>query len=297
MHERFAAGLDEARPGSGFPAARFRARPDPGPDTHGEDQPDLKTSTTLQIFDRIVCGVDGTAEALEAARQAERLRSPERTLRLIAVTEVNTAVHAGFAMSHALAELDAASREGLLRAIGEVEPASAQLLEGNASRSLLDELERTNAPLISVGPGGHSRAAGVLVGGVATELLHKAPCSVLFAREPRFGKFPTSIIVGVDGSAHSLGAANVAQSLAERFDSELVIVAARCGKGVELEPIEENSPSFITDPGHPVAVLSELSEEADLVVVGSRGLHGPRELGSVSERVAHRAVSSVLVVR
>ena len=102
----------------------------------------MKTSTTLQIFDRIVCGVDGTAEALEAARQAERLRSPERTLRLIAVTEVNTAVHAGFAMSHALAELDAASREGLLRAIGEVEPASAQLLEGNASRSLLDELER-----------------------------------------------------------------------------------------------------------------------------------------------------------
>jgi nucleotide-binding universal stress UspA family protein len=257
----------------------------------------VKASTALQIFDRIVCGVDGSAESLEAARQAERLRSPKGTLRLTAVTEVNTAVHAGFAMSHVLEELDTASREGLLRAIDEVKPTSGQLLDGDASRCLLDELERTNATLVSVGPRGHSRTAGMLLGGVATELLHAAPCSVLFARESRFGEFPASIIVGVDGSAHSLAAANVAQSLAERFGSELVIVAARCGKGIELGPIEELSPSFVTDPGHPVAVLSELSEEADLVVVGSRGLHGPRALGSVSERVAHRAASSVLVVR
>ena len=74
-------------------------------------------------------------------------------------------------------------------------------------------------------------------------------------------------------------------------------MAARCGKGIEIEPLEGLSTGFITDPGHPVPVLTELSEEADLLVVGSRGLHGPRALGSVSERVAHRAASSVLVVR
>lgn len=34
-----------------------------------------------------------------------------------------------------------------------------------------------------------------------------------------------------------------------------------------------------------------------LIVLGSRGLHGIRALGSVSERVAHRAPCSVLVVR
>jgi hypothetical protein len=33
------------------------------------------------------------------------------------------------------------------------------------------------------------------------------------------------------------------------------------------------------------------------VIVGCRGLHGLASLGSVSERVAHRAVSPVLVVR
>ncbi len=36
---------------------------------------------------------------------------------------------------------------------------------------------------------------------------------------------------------------------------------------------------------------------ADLLVVGSRGLQGARALGSVSERAAFRADSSVLVVR
>ena len=255
----------------------------------------LEKSTVLQIFDRIVCGIDGSQESIEAARQAERLRSPEGTLRLAAVTEVKTAVHAGFAMSHVLEELDAAAEEGLRRAVDEVKPASSHLLAGDAAPCLLAELERTNATLVAVGPRGHSRAAGMLVGGVATELLHRAPCSVLFAREPRFGEFPSSIIAGVDGSPESLAAAGVARSLAERFGSELVLVAATGGKGVEA--LWELSPDVVADPGRPVETLAELSNEADLLVLGSRGLHGPRALGSVSERVAHRAASSVLIVR
>ncbi len=44
-------------------------------------------------------------------------------------------------------------------------------------------------------------------------------------------------------------------------------------------------------------LLHTISEEADLVVVGSRGLRGIRALGSVSERVAHEALCPVLVVR
>jgi nucleotide-binding universal stress UspA family protein len=45
----------------------------------------------------------------------------------------------------------------------------------------------------------------------------------------------------------------------------------------------------------PVDALSRL--DPDLLVVGSRGLQGLRSLGSVSERVAHEARCSVLVVR
>jgi nucleotide-binding universal stress UspA family protein len=50
-------------------------------------------------------------------------------------------------------------------------------------------------------------------------------------------------------------------------------------------------------PGHPVGALVDASRQADLVVVGSRGLRAFEALGSVSERVAHQARCSVLVIR
>jgi nucleotide-binding universal stress UspA family protein len=257
----------------------------------------VEVNTAVGIFDRILCAIDGSPESLEAARQAERLRSEDGALLLAAVAEVKTAVHAGYAMAHVLEELEARARDGLRRAVEEVRPTSTHLLAGAPVPCLLDEVERTKATLVALGPRGHSRAAGMLLGGVATELMHHVPCSILFAREPRFGEFPSSILVGVDGSTASLEAGTVAESIAERFGSELVVVAATGGKGIGLKAIQTRWPAAVTDPGHAVDVLSELSKEVDLLVVGSRGLHGLTALGSVSERVAHRAASSVLVVR
>ena len=43
--------------------------------------------------------------------------------------------------------------------------------------------------------------------------------------------------------------------------------------------------------------LVEASQTVDLLLMGSRGLQGVAALGSTSERVAHRAASSVLIVR
>ena len=73
-------------------------------------------------------------------------------------------------------------------------------LAGDPVPSLLDELRRSDVTLVSVGPHGHSRMLGMLLGGMSTSLLHDAPCSVLLARKPRFGPFPSSILCGVDGS-------------------------------------------------------------------------------------------------
>ncbi len=53
----------------------------------------------------------------------------------------------------------------------------------------------------------------------------------------------------------------------------------------------------VTERRRPVEALVDAASRADLLVVGSRGAGGLRALGSVSERVAHRASSSVLVVR
>jgi nucleotide-binding universal stress UspA family protein len=258
---------------------------------------EIELSAPTQVFDRIVCGVDGSPEAIEATRQAERLRAPDGVLRLAAVAEVNAAVHAGWSMSHVLAELDASARTALHRAIGEVQPDSTALHAGDAAPRLLEELEQVEATLAVVGPRGHSRALGMLLGGVATELLHNAPCSVLLARPAQFGKFPASIIAGADGSEHSLAAAAVAKSIADRFGAEFLVVAATGGKPVDLDAVAALRSTYVTDPGTPVEALVELSNEADLLAVGSRGLHGPKALGSVSERVGHRAACSVLVVR
>jgi nucleotide-binding universal stress UspA family protein len=56
-------------------------------------------------------------------------------------------------------------------------------------------------------------------------------------------------------------------------------------------------PELDEQPARAVDVLVRASESTDLVVVGSGGLHGVKALGSISERVAHEARSSVLVVR
>lgn len=69
------------------------------------------------------------------------------------------------------------------------------------------------------------------------------------------------------------------------------------GKRVDPKVVSAAFPDskVVDDP--PVDALVQASRSVDLVVVGSRGLHGLTALGSVSERVAHRADCSVLVAR
>ena len=138
----------------------------------------------------------------------------------------------------------------------------------------------------------------MLIGGVAGELLHRAPCSVLVARpvtDP--DRFPRSIVVGIDGSSAADAALAAAQRLARRFDVPLRVVTALKGKNVDLAHVHLRTPFVEAVDAHPVEALVTASLGTDLVVVGSRGLHGLAALGSVSERVAHQAKCSVLVIR
>ena len=74
------------------------------------------------------------------------------------------------------------------------------------------------------------------------------------------------------------------------------MITALAGKHVDRVLIRERSGAEVVGQ-HPVVALVEAARDADLLVVGSRGLHGLKALGSVSERVAHDAACSVLVVR
>src|SRR5215211_6352774 len=157
------------------------------------------------IFERIVCGVDGTPVSLVAVRQAARLQAERGALQLMAVANLVKAVHAGMAAPHA-AELMQGEAEAALAEAAEIAPdATQRLVNGDPVAVLLHEAEQ--AALVAVGSHGRGRAAGMLLGTVAARMLRDAPCSVLIARAARDdATWPHTVVVGVDGSPESAAA-------------------------------------------------------------------------------------------
>jgi nucleotide-binding universal stress UspA family protein len=254
-------------------------------------------------FSRVLVGVDGSLESREAARQAAILADGDLTL--LATYDIAPTIVGGVG-TRIPDYLDEdvqrdAARAALRRARTDAEVASPtrKIVRGRPADALIAEVEREQHTLLVVGSHGLGRLAGYVMGSTATEVIHKAPCSVLVARgRNESDRFPNKIVVGVDGSPESAAAYSVARQLAERFDAELWPVVAHGGKAVErrlVDLIVDHHREELADD--PVAGLLAAAANADLLVVGSRGLHGLRALGSVSERVAHHAHSSVLVVR
>jgi nucleotide-binding universal stress UspA family protein len=255
------------------------------------------------VFSRVLVGIDGSEESREAARQAAILVDGDLTL--LASYDVAPAIVGGTG-THVPAYLDEdlqreAATGSLRRARNDVATASptGKIVRGRAATALISEVEREQDTLLVVGSHGLGRLAGFVIGSTATEIIHKAPCSVLVARKgSKSDGFPNKVVVGVDGSPESAAAYAVARRLSERFNAELSPVVAAGGKSVDRRLVD-----LIIDgrreesPDEPVAALVAAAADADLLVVGSRGLHGLKALGSVSERVAHQAHSSVLVVR
>ena len=132
------------------------------------------------------------------------------------------------------------------------------------------------------------------MGDTATELLHDGTCSVLIAR-PQTDRSWKPASVGLDGSASALAALATTDELAARLGATVEGVSATGDESARPDSAWGDKVDT-WDPEHPVTALVERSREADLIVVGSRGLHGLRALGSISERVAHQARCSVLVV-
>jgi len=259
-----------------------------------------------KVFSRVLVGVDGSEESREAARQAATLAEGQVTL--LAVYDIASALVGGTGFGVPAYYDEEIQRESATAAVQQarqdveaqdptLKVAKGAVARGVAWDALIDEAERAEDTLIAFGSHGRGRMAGIVMGSVATELIHKAPCSVLVARK-RSDAFPHKIVVGIDGSPQSLAAYAVAKRLAEKFETELVPVLAHGGKQVEGHLVDQVVGHHREElPDEPVTALVAASADADLLVVGSRGLHGVKALGSVSERVAHRARCSVLIVR
>ena len=180
------------------------------------------------------------------------------------------------------------------------------LMKGRDVPALLSGVTSLEADLVCVGSHGTSRPAGVLFGSVASAMAHFAPCSVLVARQPGAEAFPGLIVHANDGSPESLDAARVAGRLATRHGSTVVTLhvgetrdRSVAEQAVALIESSGREPVMKIEHGSPHRRIVEVANETDasLIVMGGRGRTGLAALGSVSERVTHRASCSVLIVR
>jgi nucleotide-binding universal stress UspA family protein len=255
--------------------------------------------SSSRIFERVMCGIDGSGESFEGVRQAHGLAPPEARFVLFGVADI-LAIPAGWQEPYGSA-LDAIE-DGVRAAVH----TAAQYAPGREPREIVVDgspLEVTrelfaseNPSLVVVGAKRGSRALGIMLSSLATELVHVPTRPALLARfraTDQVGAFPQSISVGVDGSPPSLRALESAHEIAARLGCSVTAITVGDTGDLNGAPDRLGVPvaRYEGDPGDLLAHCT-----ADLVVVGSAGKSGVHALGSVSERVAHHARSSVLVI-
>jgi len=182
--------------------------------------------------------------------------------------------------------------------------------------------------VIVLGSRGHGRISGAFAGSVTQHVAAHAPCTVVVVRE-QSNPDAKSVVVGVDGSEECKPALEFAFEHAERESLPLTalhvlhtlspgppyasrFVGDRYARELgNAEPLIEE---FLAEdvgkhPGVDVTreivagsigrVLCDASEQAALLVVGSRGRGAFRSLllGSVSQNVLHHARCPVVIAR
>ncbi|GGR84047.1 universal stress protein [Streptomyces humidus] len=197
---------------------------------------------------------------------------------------------------------------------------STLLAEGEPAWVLREEAR--GASLVVVGSWHLNRRREMLTSAsVALPLVAHAPCPVAVVPEPEHvTQEPAYFVVGVDGSPHSAAAVDLAfdeaalrgaalralyvwqPPLLGVLDEDAAVQEARRVLSETVAGRTETHPEVELHHevllGHPVHVLTEASEHALGLVVGTRG-HGGFTgmlLGSVSQGVLHHAHCPVLTV-
>lgn len=203
---------------------------------------------------------------------------------------------------------------------------TAVLGEVPAPYAITERANEIGANLIVVGTEGHTGLKHLLLGSVAEGTVRSAPCSVLTARSP-LGQGP--VVVGTDFSEPAQAALRDACEIADLLGADLHIVHSAQTAAPLVGPYEIAVPTDFRDAvireaktrltqteatcrikgkvthqlsaAPPQIALSEIAGKLDaqLVVVGSRGLTGLKHLvlGSVAERTVRHAPCSVWTVR
>ena len=246
-------------------------------------------------FKRILCAVDGSPESDTGLEHAIALAGHDATLTVAAVYA------------------EGGSGEPAAAAAVEAGVAIAQAAGANVTRRVVkaptpvDGLVAAMAThdLLVLGMRRHPRARGIMTGDTATAVAHRAPGAVLLARD---GPLRAGVLAATDGRPATRRALTSATLIASRVGASLTVLHVRepgeSGRSTELVAELANARAllgrdlqYMTDVGDPASRIVATAEGAGLVVTGSGGKHGLAALGSTSERVAHRAPCSVLIVR
>ena len=282
----------------------------------------------------IVVGYDGSTHADEAlvwaARAARRRHAPLR------IVHVARTFLDGYVIADRPSDLTAqvggqVLADGIerLRAIDPDLEVTTQLEPQDSVAAVLTEASR-NAGLLVVGSRGRGGFAGLLLGSVSVTVASHAHCPVVVVRtNPATAGVPgRPVVVGVDGSPASVSAVDYAFDQASRWGLPLVAVHAwelpslfgpvppwmpeeveemrMAEKALlseslagHMERYPDVNVTSMVHRGGPAHVILTAADDAELLVVGSRGLGGFRGLllGSVSQAVLHHATCPVVVVR
>lgn len=282
---------------------------------------------------QIVVGVDGSHQALHAvdwaAAEAGRRRLPLRIVHIASGWErAGIPAYRGRGSTPppepaALRVLDVAEERARTFASLEIE---RRLGVGPVPGALLQE--SAGASMLVLGQRGTGTFTRLLLGSVSRQAAEHAPFPVVIvSTDADGGHRRPEIVVGVDGSEASIDAVAFALEEAEMREIGLRAVHAwnRPDYPAEMRPvsyntftIEEEGARVLSESlagwtakyadvpvfqqvieGNPVAVLTEASRTAELLVVGARGHRGfaGLRLGSVSHSVLHHAQGPVAVVR
>ncbi|MCU1474467.1 MAG: universal stress protein UspA [Amnibacterium sp.] len=285
--------------------------------------------------DRVVVGVDGSDDSIEALRVAARAGEVMNATLVVVTTWPQPPTFGRTPLrvpdfQRETAELQGAAIRG---AFGDRPPARLlRVVRGGApSAALVRESER--ARLVVVGRRGHGGFGSLLLGSTAMSTVVHSACSVLvLGQEVRAA--PTSdvdgpgirrVVVGVDWEApsiHALAAADRAAALLEArldvvtvwdtFDGDLdtmsdfrdavgSVAQAQQDAAVEevVPPARRKAVHRIIREGGVSAVLVDEAEHADLLVVGIRSRSALVEAftGAIPLTTAGHADCPVLVVR
>jgi nucleotide-binding universal stress UspA family protein len=145
-------------------------------------------ATPLYEHTTVLVGVDGSDESRAAIELAASIAAAtDRDLVAVFVRHLPPFIEASPAYGEATAALDAhaevveAEVKGTLGGLDK--PAwRFEVRDGDPSSALIEAANELGASLIVVGHRGHNQAVSLLLGSVASRLVHHAPQSVLVAR-------------------------------------------------------------------------------------------------------------------